>query len=197
MSALRRLLAGIAALACLCLCSAAEARGRASLSPSIYAADWRQGAVAPYARSRHDAQVAADWRAPGWRAGAAAIAAGAAWRSGADLVAEAARYVGSGKFTGLPGAWCADAVSFWLTRTGRAPLANRMAASALRYGPHVASPQAGDLVVMATRRGAAGHVGIVAGVAAGGSIEIISGNWGRRVARAVIPRGDVTAFVRP
>ena len=38
---------------------------------------------------------------------------------------------------------------------------------------------------------------IVAGVAAGGSIEIISGNWGRRVARAVIPRGDVTAFVRP
>jgi len=118
-------------------------------------------------------------------------------RSGSDLVAEAARYVGSGKFTELPGAWCADAVSFWLKATGRPPLANRMAASALGYGPHVANPQPGDLVVMRTRRGYAGHVGIVAAVNADGSIEVVSGNWRHRVARSVISRRSVTAFVRP
>ena len=124
-------------------------------------------------------------------------AGGAAACAGADLVAEAARYVGSGKFTSPPGTWCADAVSFWLEATGRPPLKNRMAASALSYGPHVANPQPGDLAVMRTRRGYAGHVGVVARVNPDGSIEIVSGNWNRRVARSVIARGSVTAFVRP
>ncbi len=133
--------------------------------------------------------------APHWSRGAAALVARFAWRSGSDIVAEAELYVGAGKFTALPGAWCADAVSFWLKATGRAPLANRMAASALAYGPHVAEPQRGDLAVMRTRRGSAGHVGIVAGVAADGAVEIISGNWGHRVARAFVPRWQVTAFV--
>ncbi len=162
---------GVAVLASLCLGGAAEAGGRAG--PSIRPPD-----------------------APHWSRGAPAIAARFAWRSGADLAAEAARYVGSGKFTRLPGAWCADAVSAWLEGAGRPPLANRMAASALAYGPHVASPQAGDLVVMRTWRGPAGHVGIVEGVNSDGSIAIISGNWGHRVARGVISRGMVTAFVR-
>jgi hypothetical protein len=124
-----------------------------------------------------------------------AAATYASWRSGSDLVAEAARYVGEGKFTGLPGAWCADAVSFWLEATGRPPLPNRMAASALSYGPRgFGAP--GELVVMRTRREYAGHVGIVERVLPDGSVEIISGNRGRRVARAIIPRGMVTAFVR-
>jgi len=142
--------------------------------------------------------------APAWQAGAPAIAARAAWRgaavgicSGADLVAEAARWIGSGKFTGLPGAWCADAISAWLRATGRPPLSNRMAASALAYGSHVANPRPGDLVVMRTRRGYAGHVGVFVGLAAAGDVEIVSGNWGRRVARSVISRRSVTAFVRP
>jgi cell wall-associated NlpC family hydrolase len=72
-----------------------------------------------------------------------------------------------------------------------------MAASALSYGPHVSNPRPGDLVVMRTRRGAAGHVGIVVGVEPDGSIEIVSGNWSHHVARAVISRRSVTAFVRP
>ena len=99
-----------------------------------------------------------------------------------------------GKFTQLPGAWCADAVSVWLRATGHSPLANRMASSALSYGPR-GSGAPGELVVMRTRRGYAGHVGIVERVLPDGSVEIISGNWGRRVARAIIPRGMVTAFV--
>jgi uncharacterized protein (TIGR02594 family) len=179
MQAIRALLAALAVSLTLCAGGAADAAGRGGTPPpSLYA--------------------------PGWDAGAPAMVGSAAWgaggalaRSGADLVAEAARYVGSGKFTALPGAWCADAVSFWLEATGRPPLKNRMAASALIYGPHVVNPQPGDLVVMRTRRGYAGHVGVVAAVEPDGSIEIVSGNWRRRVARSVIPRWSVTAFVRP
>src|ERR1035441_7825244 len=59
---------------------------------------------------------------------------GPSWGIGYDIAAEAARYVGSRKFTQLPGAWCADAVSFWLRAIGRPPLPNRMAGSALVYG---------------------------------------------------------------
>ena len=174
---LRGALAALALLTAVCLSGAAEADGHNGLRPL-------------------------DMNAPAWQDGAPAIVGCAAWqaggalaRSGSDLVAEATRYVGSGKFTQLPGAWCADALSFWLRAAGRPPLANRMAASALAYGPHVASPRPGDLVVMRTRRGAAGHVGVVARVNADGSVEIVSGNWGHRVARARIWRRQVTAFV--
>ncbi len=114
---------------------------------------------------------------------------------GSSALAEATRWIGSGKMTELPGPWCADFVSFVLRRTGHAPLAGRMAADALLYGPRAASPRPGDLVVMRTRRSAAGHVGIVERIEGEGSILIISGNWAHRVARAVIPRGLVVAFV--
>ena len=170
-------LAAFALLTAVCLSGAAAADGRHGLQPlDVNAPAWQDGA--PAIAGRMASSVAAD-----------------VWRSGSDLVAEAARYVGSGKFTSLPGAWCADAVSAWLRATGRPPLASRMAASALRYGPHVAAPRPGDLVVMRTRRGPGGHVGIVERVNADDSIEIVSGNWSRRVARAVISRWQVTAFV--
>jgi uncharacterized protein (TIGR02594 family) len=113
----------------------------------------------------------------------------------ADVIAEAARWIGSGKMTGLPGPWCADFVSFVLRRTGHAPLDGRMAADALHYGPHVAAPRPGDLAVIRTRRGWAGHVGLVEGIEPDGSIRLISGNWGHRVARSAIPRFLVVAFI--
>ncbi len=114
---------------------------------------------------------------------------------GSDVLAEAARWLGSGKMTGLHGPWCADFVSFVLRRAGHAPLAGRMAADALRYGPRLAGPRPGALIVIRTQRGWAGHVGIVEGVEADGSIRIISGNWGRRVARGVVSRRTVAAIV--
>jgi hypothetical protein len=112
-----------------------------------------------------------------------------------DLVVVAQRYLGMSNFTGLPGAWCAWAVSAWLHATGRPELSNGLAASALAYGPLKLHARRGDLVVMRTPRGRAGHVGIVV-VDEGGEIEIISGNWRNRVARARISRRSVTAFVR-
>ncbi len=183
MKGLARPLAAVVVLVSLCLGGAAEANGRAGPSPpSLYAPGWRAGAPAVAARFA--------WRT----SGDLARSGGDLARSGADLVAEAARYLGEGKFTSLPGAWCADAVSFWLERTGRPPLPNRMAASALRYGPRgFGAP--GELVVMRTRREYAGHVGIVERMLPDGSVEIISGNWGRRVARAIVPRAMVTAFI--
>ena len=151
-------------------------------------------ASSAYANGRAGPAVQADV-APVWTKGAAVVGARAAWRSGSDLVNVAARYVGSGKFTSLPGAWCADAVSAWLKASGRPPLANRMAAAALTYGAHVSNPQPGDLVVVHTRRGYAGHVGVVESVDSGG-IHIISGNWSHRVSRGVISPNVVTAFIR-
>lgn len=111
------------------------------------------------------------------------------------MLAEAGRWIGSGNMTGTFGPWCADAVSFWLRRTGHRPLPNRLAASALAYGPRLPGPQAGAIAVMRTRRALYGHVGFVEGVEPDGSIRLISGNWGHRVAEAVIPRNSVVAFV--
>jgi len=114
---------------------------------------------------------------------------------GSDVVAEASRWIGSGKFTAPPGPWCADAVSAWLERTGHRPLDSRMASAALAYGPQLSGPQVGALAVLGSRRGWAAHVGIVSGVESDGSIRLISGNWGARVAEAVISRRSVVAFV--
>jgi hypothetical protein len=144
---------------------------------------------------------AAEAHGPRWPpAGAPALRMAAAALSPSpsparDLVAVAERYLGSGNFTGLPGAWCAWAVSAWLRATGRPPLPNGFAASALAYGPLELHPRRGDLVVMRTRRGPYGHVGVVV-ADEGEEIEIISGNWLHRVARARISRRSVSAFVR-
>jgi len=124
-----------------------------------------------------------------------AAAAPSASFGGGGVVAEASRWIGSGKFTRQPGPWCADAVSAWLQRSGHRPLDGRMASSALAYGPRLGAPEVGSLAVLGSRRGWAYHVGIVSGVESNGSIRLISGNWGRRVAEAVVPRGAVSAFV--
>jgi hypothetical protein len=115
-----------------------------------------------------------------------------AWGGGSDVVAEAVRYVGSGKLTALPGAWCADAVNVWLRAIGKPPLASRMAGAALSYGPR-GSGQPGDLAVFMGRRGAY-HVGVVV-ASLGDRVEVVSGNWGHRVGRAVVSRRSLI-FVR-
>jgi uncharacterized protein (TIGR02594 family) len=115
--------------------------------------------------------------------------------AGGDVVAEAARWIGSGKFTRQPGPWCADAVSAWLQHSGHRPLEGRMASSALAYGPRLERPEVGALAVLGGRRGWASHVGVVSGVDGDGTVHLISGNWDRRVAEAVVSRGSVIAYV--
>jgi hypothetical protein len=115
-----------------------------------------------------------------------------AWRGGSDLVAEVVRYVGMGKFTVQPGPWCADAINVWLRQAGKPPLANRLAAAALSYGPR-GNGSPGDLAVFMGRRGAY-HVGVVV-ASIGDRVEIISGNWSHRVGRAVVSRRSLV-FVR-
>ena len=117
-------------------------------------------------------------------------------RAAESLVALAESHLGEGNFIGTIGPWCADFVSAILRAAGRKPLASRLAASALAYGPHEATAKPGDLVVMRTRRGPAGHVGIVVADRGEASVEIVSGNWSHRVARSTIPRRAVTAFIR-
>jgi uncharacterized protein (TIGR02594 family) len=143
------------------------------------------------------ADAAAAGRAPApptlQPAAASATAMVAATESAA--LVEAARWLGARNPVGTVGPWCADFVSFVLRRVGRPPLASRAAASALRYGPRLAGPRIGALAVMRTRRGPAGHVGFVEGIEPDGSIRLLSGNWGGRVALSVIARASVIAFV--
>ena len=116
-------------------------------------------------------------------------------REGGDVIAEAQRWLGSRNMTGRGGPWCAHFASYVLERTGRRPLANGMASSALGYGRRLSEPRVGALAVVSTRIGYAAHVGFVAGVHADGSIDLISGNWGRRVSDAPVARRAVVAFV--
>jgi uncharacterized protein (TIGR02594 family) len=153
----------------------AEASGRAAIQAVSAPVVWRE-----VGRTRRAAAPAPELRFTG---------------AGGDVVAEASRWIGSGKFTAPPGPWCADAVSAWLQRTGHRPLENRMASAALAYGPQLSGPQVGALAVLGSRRGWAAHVGIVSGVESDGSIRLISGNWGARVAEAVVSRRSVVAFV--
>jgi hypothetical protein len=140
--------------------------------------------------------------APSWQAGAPAIVGGAAWRtagalvrSGSDLIAEVVRYVGQGKFTVLPGAWCADAVSFWLRAAGPRAIGEphgRFGASLRTACRRPAAGRSGRDAHAARRRR---HVGVAEAVDADGAVTIVSGNWSHRVARSIIARGSVTAFI--
>ena len=146
-----------------------------------------------YGRAAPMPNLFAAWRETG--SGGGAAPASRTFGAGGDVVAEAARWIGSGKFTGQPGPWCADAVSAWLERSGHRPLEGRMASSALAYGPRLERPEDGALAVPGSRRGWASHVGVVSSVDRDGTVRLISGNWGRRVAEAVVSRGSVIAFV--
>jgi uncharacterized protein (TIGR02594 family) len=116
-------------------------------------------------------------------------------RAHGDVVAEAERWLGSRNMTGKGGPWCAHFASYVLQRTGHRPLANGMASSALSYGRRLSGPEVGALAVVTTRVGYAAHVGFVSGVRSDGSIDLVSGNWGRRVSDAPVPRRSVVAFV--
>ncbi|MGA2495268.1 MAG: hypothetical protein ABSF67_20390, partial [Roseiarcus sp.] len=129
--------------------------------------------------------------APSWQDGAPAIVGRAAWGAGSRAVAEADRWLGSANPTGTIGPWCADFISFVFERVGMKPLPNRLAPSALRYGAPDSAPHEGDLVVTAH------HVGLVAHVYGDGSFDMVSGNYGRRVAAAHLARSRGMRFVTP
>ena len=111
------------------------------------------------------------------------------------MVAAAERWLGSRKLTGKGGPWRPHFASYVLQRTGHRPLADGLAASALSYGRRLAEPKVGALAVVATRVGHAAHVGLVSGVNADGSIELIFGARWRRVSDATVPRRLIVAFV--
>ena len=116
-------------------------------------------------------------------------------QAGSDVLAEAEHWLGARNMTGKGGPWCAHSASYVLERTGHAPLANGLASSALAYGRRLAQPKVGALAVVTTRVGYAAHVGFVSSVNPDGSIKLVSGNWGRRVADATVSRRLVVAFV--
>lgn len=111
-------------------------------------------------------------------------------RPKSQILAEAQRYVGSGKVTRYAGPWCRDFVNLVAARAG-VRLANnsRRAIDAVHLGTRVSHPQPGDLVVMRH------HVTIYAGHE-GGRIVGLGGNQGRRVRYSHYSPHRVIAYVR-
>ena len=111
-----------------------------------------------------------------------------------DVIAWLGRHLGQHNFTRHQGQpWCAYGLSDALVATGHRPLASGMAASALAYGPRLPGPHVGAIAVLG-RHGRIYHVGLVEAVY-GDRIGILSANWSHRVARAVISRRQVAAFI--
>jgi uncharacterized protein (TIGR02594 family) len=114
---------------------------------------------------------------------------------GGGLVAHARQYVGTNP-TGMGALWCARFMNMVLERSGHRGTGSNMASSFASYGTRVSGPQVGAIAVMSRgKRG--GHVGIVSGLDASGNPIVISGNYNRRVAETVIPRGRIYAYVMP
>jgi uncharacterized protein (TIGR02594 family) len=107
-----------------------------------------------------------------------------------EVLNEASRWVGHGNVTGSHRAWCADFANFVLSRTGHHASGSGMVNSLLGVGPRVATPSAGDLVVMRN------HVTIFAGYSGHGFYGL-GGNQHHRVAMSNFPLRSVVAFVRP
>ena len=113
----------------------------------------------------------------------------------ASVVDEAAKGLGARNPTGKRGPWCAAFANFILQKTGHAPMSGDTVGAALVYGPRLQAPKIGAMAVIRTSYGREGHVGFVKDVNPDGSIELISGNWGRKVGDAHIRRRQVVAFV--
>ena len=176
-----------------------SSRGRRSYAPRTYAVRAyaaRSHAARPHARSyavRHSAPRS--YRAS--RSAYAAVQPAAAMPSfgGSGLVAQARRYIGTNP-TGMGALWCARFMNMVLEKSGRRGTGSNMANSFANYGSRVSGPQVGAIAVMSRgKRG--GHVGIVSGMDSKGNPIVISGNYNRRVAKSVIPRGRIYAYVMP
>lgn len=109
---------------------------------------------------------------------------------GSGVVAEARRYIGTNP-TGRGSLWCATFMNMVLERSGHRGTGSNLAWSFARYGQRVSGPQVGAIAVMGH------HVGVVSGIDPRGNPIIISGNYQRRVAEAVFPRGRIAAYVMP
>ena len=109
------------------------------------------------------------------------------------LVTEARRYLGTNP-TGRKDLWCGAFLDMVLKRIGYKGGGN-LASAYARYGTRVSGPQIGAIAVMWRQGG--GHVGIVTGLDKKGNPIIISGNYQKRVAEAVYPRGRIYAYVIP
>jgi uncharacterized protein (TIGR02594 family) len=114
----------------------------------------------------------------------------ASYGFGSGVVAEARRYIGTNP-TSRRSLWCARFMNMVLERTGHRGTGSDLAWSFARYGQRVSGPQVGAIAVMGH------HVGVVSGVDERGNPIIISGNFRRRVAEAVYPRGRIAAYVMP
>ena len=109
------------------------------------------------------------------------------------LVTEARRYLGTNP-TGRKDLWCGAFLDMVLKRIGYKGGGN-LASAYARYGTRLSGPQIGAIAVIWRQGG--GHVGIVTGLDTTGNPIIISGNYQKRVAEAVYPRGRIYAYVVP
>lgn len=112
------------------------------------------------------------------------------------LIVEWGREAGIGWWGNDEDAWCAVAVNGALVRSGYPSTRSALARSFTTYGTRLSRPVAGAIVVFPRGPNPLyGHVGIVEEVNDDGTMTVVSGNVGNRVARslfrvaAVLPDG--------
>lgn len=142
--------------------------------------------VARHHHHRHVAHPHRHHLAMHHRAHASAIARGAAR---GDAVSIAMRFLGSGNPTGTRGPWCGDFMNLLEHLSGRRGIASRMATAWASYG-HASAPVRGAIAVFPS------HVARVI-AREGDRLEIISGNWSRRVGIGWVRLRSAVAFRMP
>lgn len=110
------------------------------------------------------------------------------------LVSVASHYLGRGNVTHLRGPWCRAFINLVADEAG-VPLANRsnLAIDALRLGPRVREPVAGDLAILRRRGGY--HVTFFA-ARHGDKIIGLGGNQHKRVRYSAYSTRNVVGYVR-
>jgi hypothetical protein len=111
---------------------------------------------------------------------------------GGDPVAIALRFLGSHNPTGSGARpWCGDFVNMTERLAGRRGLAGGALASAWRSYGHASGPVRGAIAIMR------GHVARVIARIGRSSVELISGNWSRKVSIHVASVREILAFRSP
>lgn len=111
--------------------------------------------------------------------------------SASGLVGVVAGDVGQSRPQGCPSRWCACYLNAALKRAGYAPSGSNLARNFARYGRPAKPGQVGAIMVMSS------HVGVVSGRCSDGRVQVLSGNYSRKVGLGCYSAGKAIAWRAP
>jgi hypothetical protein len=107
------------------------------------------------------------------------------------LVALIVDDIGQGRPADCPSRWCACYLEKALAEAGLPQAGTNLARDFAEYGEPAAPATVGSIMVMR------GHVGVVAGQCEDGSVQLLSGNHGRKVGVGCYPLSKAIAWRMP